>query len=125
MRRKATTMIATMALLVAVAAFAAAPASAVLPDEWTGGGSVTASGDAQLGLTGDSPLTRVAAPEPEGLTGDSALARSQEPVATASDSDDESRWTSVMLGSGAGVVLLALLGALTLLVRQRARVVIS
>ena len=28
------------------------------------------SGQASLGLTGDSPLTRVSAPEPEGLTGD-------------------------------------------------------
>ena len=33
------------------------------------------SGRPSLGLTGDSPLTRVSAPEPEGLTGDSAATR--------------------------------------------------
>jgi hypothetical protein len=81
------------------------------------------SGEAQpLGLTGDSPLTRVSAPEPEGLTGDSAATRYQvtvsQPTRTASSGDDFD-WTS--FGAGAAMVALvaAALGGVLLTARKR------
>ena len=63
------------------------------------------SGQASVGLTGDSAATRVSAPEPEGLTGDSALTRypgtiSLPAISSGSDTD----WT--WFGVGAGMAAL-------------------
>lgn len=96
------------AMLVATAALAAAPAGAGLVQADGDGGPVTAPTiselDSRLGLTGDSPLTHVAAPEPEGLTGDSALTRAGGPVMASQTVADQQRWTWVEVGSGTGVV---------------------
>ena len=82
------------------------------------------SGEPSLGLTGDSAITRVSAPEPEGLTGDSALARSE--IATASSgstiSSGDDDWSWVGLGSGLAAVFAAAAGALYLSARHRGRV---
>jgi hypothetical protein len=73
-----------------------------------------------LGLSGDSPLTRVSAPEPDVLTGDSALTRVPEatPTATASGGEDID-WTS--FGVGAGMVALVAAGLLGILLTARRR----
>lgn len=127
------TMVATAAVLAVVAALFAAPANAVNLD--VDGGGPTAgievsplepgSGERSLGLTGDSALTRVSAPDPAGLTGDSALTRVERADArTASGADDGASWTWVAVGSGAGVLLLAAMGAFAASTRQRGRVAI-
>ena len=73
-----------------------------------------------LGLTGDSPLSRVSAPEPEGLTGDSALTRvpGTSPTATVSGGEDID-WTS--FGAGAGMVALVAAGLVGILLTTRRR----
>jgi hypothetical protein len=73
-----------------------------------------------LGLTGDSPLSRVSAPEPEGLTGDSALTRVPDnaPAPTVSNGDDID-WTS--FGAGAGMVALIAAGLVGILLATRRR----
>ena len=81
------------------------------------------SGEPSLGLTGDSALTRVSAPEPEGLTGDSPRTRGQIVTAssgTGSSSDDDEGW--VGLGSGLAAVFAVAVGALYLSTRHRGRV---
>ena len=73
-----------------------------------------------LGLTGDSPLTRVSAPEPEGLTGDGALTRVPATAATATVSgSDDIDWTS--FGAGAGMVALLAAGLVGILLTARKR----
>jgi len=78
------------------------------------------SGSQSLGLTGDSPLTRVSAPEPEGLTGDAAPTRVPEtaPTATVSTGNDID-WTS--FGAGAGMVALIAAGIVGILLTARRR----
>ena len=81
------------------------------------------SGQPSLGLTGDSALTRVSAPEPEGLTGDSPRTRGDIATAssgTVSSSDDDGGW--VGLGSGLAAVFAVAVGALYLSTRHRGRV---
>ena len=81
------------------------------------------SGQASLGLTGDSPLTRVSAPEPEGLTGDSALTRYPGTVslpATSGGSDTD--WTWFGVGAGMAALLAAGLAGVLLSARNRNRV---
>jgi hypothetical protein len=73
-----------------------------------------------LGLTGDSPIGRVVAHEPEGLTGDSALTRVPDtaPAPTVSGGDDI-EWTS--FGAGAGMVALIAAGLVGILLTARRR----
>jgi hypothetical protein len=81
------------------------------------------SGQASLGLTGDSPLTRVSAPEPEGLTGDSPLTRYPGTVslpATSGGSDTD--WTWFGVGAGMAALLAAGLAGVLLSTRHRNRV---
>ncbi len=81
------------------------------------------SGQASLGLTGDSPLTRVSAPEPEGLTGDSALTRYPGTIslpATSSGSDID--WTWFGVGAGMAALLAVGLAGVLLTTRNRNRV---
>ena len=82
------------------------------------------SGEPSLGLTGDSALTRVSAPEPEGLTGDSPRTRGDIAAASSGStlSANEDDWTWVGLGSGLAAVFAAAVGALYLSARQRGRV---
>lgn len=78
------------------------------------------SASQSLGLTGDSPLGRVVAHEPEGLTGDSALTRvpGNPPTPTVSGGDDFD-WTS--FGAGAGMVALVAAGIAGILLTARRR----
>lgn len=78
-------------------------------------------GDQQsFGLSGDSPLTRVSAPEPEGLTGDSAATRYPQQVPTATVSGgDEFDWTSFGAGAGLAVLLAAGIAGVLLSMRRR------
>ena len=73
-----------------------------------------------LGLTGDSPIGRVVAHEPQGLTRDSALTRVPEaaPAPTVSGGDDI-EWTS--FGAGAGMVALIAAGLVGILLTARRR----
>ena len=80
-------------------------------------------GETSLGLTGDSALTRVSAPEPEGLTGDGALARGdvfQPTTGTTAGSDVD--WQRVGLGAGMAALLAAAMTAVYLSARRRDRV---
>ena len=125
-------MLLTTAVLAAVAALFAGGANAMLQDVEGGsgsGGSAAAplgspgtipylshgigvdasqfSGQTSLGLTGDSPRTRMA-PEPRGLTGDSPIGRFPGTTQTAvASGDNDLDWSS--FGAGAGLV--ALVGA--------------
>jgi hypothetical protein len=73
-----------------------------------------------LGLTGDSPLARVSAPEPEGLTGDSALTRSPVTIAATATSDgNELDWTSFGAGAGMAALLAAAIAGVVLTTRRR------
>ena len=78
-----------------------------------------------LGLTGDSPLTRVSAPEPEGLTGDGALTRypaeGRGPTAAASSGNDTD-WTWFGLGAGMAALVAAGLAGVLLTTRHRGRI---
>jgi hypothetical protein len=76
-----------------------------------------------LGLTGDSPLTRVVGQEPEGLTGDSPRTRGEVFQANSSlASDTEVNWTWVGFGAGMAALLAAVMGALYFSARHRDRV---
>ncbi len=77
-----------------------------------------------LGLTGDSPITRVVGLEPQGLTGDSPRTRGQIYQAnTASlSTGTDVNWTWVGFGAGMAALLAAAMGALYLSARNRDRV---
>jgi hypothetical protein len=78
------------------------------------------SGLPSLGLTGDSALTRVSAPEPEGLTGDSALTRYPGTVTLPTSSGgNDLDWTSFGAGAGMAAVLAAAIGGIWLTSRRR------
>jgi hypothetical protein len=78
------------------------------------------SGRASVGLTGDSPLTRVSAPEPVGLTGDSAATRYPRTVATtATSGGNDVDWTSFGAGAGAVALLVAAIAGVFLTTRRR------
>jgi len=78
------------------------------------------SGRASIGLTGDSPLTRVSAPEPEGLTGDSAATRYPRTVGTtATSGGNDVDWTSFGAGAGAVALLAAAIVGVFLTTRRR------
>ena len=87
--------------------------------------SLFAGEQSSIGLTGDSALTRVSAPEPEGLTGDSPLGRAGitsvvgDTTAGASNDDD---WTWIGLGSGLAALFAVAFGAMFLSARHRGRV---
>jgi hypothetical protein len=148
-----TRMILTTAVFAAVAALLVGPASAKVLDVEARGGSATAvtpqpnplaekgpipyfshgigvdqspwGGQVSLGLTGDSPITRVVGQEPAGLTGDSPRTRWQPFQANAtfaSNSDSDVNWTWVGLGAGMAALLAAAMGALYLSARNRDRV---
>jgi hypothetical protein len=73
-----------------------------------------------IGLTGDSPLTRVSAPEPEGLTGDSAATRYPRTVGTtATSGGNDVDWTSFGAGAGAMALLAAAITGVFLTTRRR------
>ena len=79
-------------------------------------------GEPSLGLTGDSALTRVAAPEPEGLTGDSALTRypaQGRGLTVSASSSDDTDWT--WFGVGAGMAALVAAGLAGVLLTSRRR----
>ena len=88
--------------------------------------SLFAGEQPSVGLTGDSALTRVSAPEPEGLTGDSPQGRAGitsvigETTAGASSNDDD--WTWIGVGSGLAALFAVALGAMFLSARHRGRV---
>jgi hypothetical protein len=78
-----------------------------------------------VGLTGDSPITRVVGQEPAGLTGDSPRTRGQVFQANdtfASNGNVEVNWTWVGFGAGMAALLAAAMGALYLSARHRDRV---
>ena len=78
------------------------------------------SGRPSVGLTGDSPLTRVSAPEPEGLTGDSAATRYPGTVGTtATSGGNDVDWTSFGAGAGAVALLAAGIAGVFLTTRRR------
>jgi hypothetical protein len=80
-------------------------------------------GEQSLGLTGDSPITRVVGQEPQGLTGDSPRTRGNVGLATASaSSGTDVNWTWVGVGAGMAALLAAAMGALYLSARNRDRV---
>ena len=82
------------------------------------------SGGPALGLTGDSPITRVVGQEPAGLTGDSPRTRGQVFQANAtfaSSGDTDVNWTWVGFGAGMAALLAAVMGVLYLS-RHRDRV---
>ena len=73
-----------------------------------------------LGLNGDSPLTRVSAPEPEGLTGDGALTRLRKTAPpTGVPGGNDIDWTSFGAGAGMVALLAAGLGGVLLTTRRR------
>ena len=78
-----------------------------------------------LGLTGDSPITRVVGQEPAGLTGDSPRTRGQvfqDNATFASNGNADVNWTWVGFGAGMAALLAAAMGALYLSARHRDRV---
>lgn len=78
------------------------------------------SGQPSLGLTGDSALTRVSAPEPEGLTGDSAVTRYPGTVTMpASSGGRDLDWTSFGVGAGMVALLAAAIGGIWIASRRR------
>ena len=80
-------------------------------------------GQVSLGLTGDSPITRVVGQEPAGLTGDSPRTRGQLFQANATFASNRGvNWTWVSLGAGMAALLAAVMGALYLSARNRDRV---
>lgn len=73
-----------------------------------------------IGLTGDSPLTRVVAHEPVGLTGDSAITRYPRMVGTtATSGDNDVEWTSFGAGAGLAALLAAAVAGVVLTTRRR------
>ena len=84
-----------------------------------------AKGEQSLGLTGDSPITRVVGQEPTGLTGDSPRTRGQvfqANASLASNGDTDVNWTWVGFGAGMAALLAAAMGAFYLSARHRDRV---
>jgi len=88
-------------------------------------------GEQSLGLTGDSPITRVVGQEPTGTAGDFVLRRSgsgtpQSQIYLADGASLDTRtdvnWTGVAFGAGMAALLAAALGALYLSARHRDRV---
>ena len=81
-------------------------------------------GEQSLGLTGDSPITRVVGQEPQGLTGDSPRTRGEIYQAnnTSLSSGSDVNWTWVGFGAGMAALLAAGMGALYLSARNRDRV---
>jgi hypothetical protein len=82
-------------------------------------------GQVSLGLTGDSPITRVVGQEPAGLTGDSPRTRGQvfqDNATFTSNGDADVNWTWVGFGAGMAALLAAAMGALYLSARHRDRV---
>ena len=81
-------------------------------------------GEQSLGLTGDSPITRVVGQEPQGLTGDSPRTRGQvfQANTTSLSSGSDVNWTWVGFGAGMAALLAAAMGALYLSARHRDRV---
>ncbi len=144
-------IILTTAVFAALAVAVAGPANAFVMDVEGGGGSgasaTTAaefgpgtipylshgigvdesyfSGERSLGLTGDSALTRVSAPEPEGLTGDSALTRypaQGHGLTVAASSGDDTDWTWFGVGAGMAALVAAGLAGVLMTTRHRGRV---
>ena len=140
-----TRMLLTTAVLAAVAAFMAAPSQARFPDD-DRGASVAQSASTVEGLdpaiqraieahkaalaearvvqNGDSVLTRIPAPQPNGTTGDAALTRVDTPTVSAQTGSggSERDWTSIGLGAGFSAVLAAGMAVLYLSARRRDRV---
>lgn len=118
-------LVTTTAILGVIAARLVAPANAHFVDLDSGGSAdaaAVATSGRSLGLTGDSPLTRVSAPEPEGLTGDGALTRAgAQGTSTAPAATDEREWMRIGIGSGGGALLLTLIAALLFSNRARER----
>ena len=88
-------------------------------------------GEQSLGLTGDSPITRVVGQEPAGATGDFVLRRSSAGTTGSQiyladgaslDTRTDVNWTGVAFGAGMAALLAAALGALYLSARHRDRV---
>ncbi len=88
-------------------------------------------GEQSLGLTGDSPITRVVGQEPAVTTGDFVLRRSgsgtpQSQIYLADgaslDTGTDINWTWVGFGAGMAALLAAAMGALYLSARHRDRV---
>src|SRR5262245_36256668 len=72
-----------------------------------------------IGLTGDSPLTRVS-PEPVGLSGDSAATRYPRQVdTTVTSGDNDVNWTSFGAGAGLAALLAAAVAGIVLTTRRR------
>ena len=96
----------------------AASCSAMLKP--TGDTAAPRGGQVSLGLTGDSALTRVSAPEPLGLTGDAPVERvpsvTQAPVASGSNDVD---WSSFGLGAGLGALVAAGIAGVWVTTRRR------
>jgi hypothetical protein len=87
--------------------------------------SLLQSEQQSLGLTGDSPISRVVGQEPAGLTGDSPRTRGQVLQANASlgsTGDTDVDWTWVGFGAGMAALLAAAMGGLYLSARRRDRV---
>ena len=101
-------------------ASAVAPLTIPYLSQGTGVDASQFSGSASIGLTGDSPLTRVSAPEPEGLTGDSAATRYPRTVGTtATSGGNDVDWTSFGAGAGAVALLAAAIAGVFLTMRRR------
>ena len=90
-------------------------------------------GEQSLGLTGDSPITRVVGQEPAGATGDFVLRRSGAGTTGSQiyladgaslDTGTDVNWTWVGFGAGMAALLAAAMGALYLSARHRDRVVL-
>ena len=81
-------------------------------------------GEQSLGLTGDSPITRVVGQEPQGLTGDGPRTRGEIYFADGASLDTRTdvNWTWVGFGVGMAALLAAAMGALYLSARNRDRV---
>ena len=72
-----------------------------------------------IGLTGDSPLTRVS-PEPVGLSGDSAATRYPRTVdTTVTSGNNDVDWTSFGAGAGLAALLAAAVAGVVLTTRRR------
>jgi hypothetical protein len=101
-------------------ASAVAPLTIPYLSHGTGVDASQLSGRASIGLTGDSPLTRVSAPEPKGLTGDSAATRYPRTVGTTATSvGNDVDWTSFGAGAGAVALLAAAIAGVFLTTRRR------
>ncbi len=99
---------------------AVAPATIPYLSQGVGVDASQFGGQPSVGLTGDSPLTRVSAPEPEGLTGDSAITRYPGTVTTpATSGGSDIDWTSFGAGAGMAALLAAAIAGVVLTTRRR------